>query len=124
MKMTDQLSRSDQIRQSVKEWLKTGDDLLPDELKDLRQHNFNPQRLQFVSRRIVERYKDGSLSLHFHIQESFPKACESFPPPGVGQKLGVIQGHHGAEYCAVAQFLPTNEHADERVIVATTPINK
>jgi len=122
--MTTQLSVSDKIRQSVKEWLKTGDNRLPDELKDLLQHNINPHRLQFISRRIVERYKNRSLSLHFHIQESFPKACESFSLPGVGEKFGIIQGHHGAEYCAVAQFLPTDEHADERVLVATTPINK
>src|ERR1035437_8963918 len=124
MKTTNQLSRPDQIRQSVKEWLKTGDNFVPDKIKNLLQHRIDPPRFQLVGSRFVERYKDGSLSLHFHIKESLPKACESFLTTSVAEKFGIIQRHHGAKYCAVAQFLPTDEHAEERVIVATTPVNK
>jgi hypothetical protein len=105
--------RSDHIQQSVKEWLESGEDGIPDELRNLLQNSVNAKGFQVFSRRILERYKNGSLTLHFHIEESVGDA-------GV---IGMIQRNPGIpEYCAVAQFLTPEEHGHESVL-ASAPIN-
>jgi hypothetical protein len=105
--------RSDRIQQLVKKWLESGEDRIPEELGNLLQCPVNPEWLQVFSRRIVERYKDGSLSLHFHISESLPDS----------RKLGMVQGKADAtEYCAVAEFFVAEEHGKKRGITPA-PIN-
>ena len=97
------LSRSDSIRHSVKEWLKSGDHRISDELENLLQCSVNPETLKVFSRFIVERYKHGTLSVHFHIRESGLKVrhvcgqCERYSDP--------------TEYCAVVQFLVSEEQS-------------
>lgn len=63
-------SRSEEIRNSIKEWLQCGESDLPDKIKNLLQNRVHPSpRFGFVSRKILERYESGDLSLHFHITE-------------------------------------------------------
>src|SRR5450759_3128629 len=97
---------AERIRSLVEEWLKSGDNCVPGELKNLLQHRVNPQQLKVLNRRIVERYKDGSLSLHFHILERIPQT---------GRQLWVVEGNSDiTEYCAIAQFCVADNHVKER----------
>src|SRR6185437_10671275 len=95
--MGTESQRRFQIGHLVKEWLKSGEDIVPDELKNILQHRIDSHGFQRFSRRIVERYKDGSLALHFHLFETSNDAR-------------LIQGHpYVPEYCAVSQFVVPQE---------------
>jgi hypothetical protein len=59
-----QEQKSERIRQLVKEWLKSGQRSLSEEIKNLLQNYDNPSILR---KHILERYKHGSLSVHVHI---------------------------------------------------------
>jgi hypothetical protein len=97
------VQKSDRIRSLVKEWIKTGEDRLSDELENLLHNAVNSEGFQVFSPRILERYKNGSVSLHFHISESL---CN----PGV---IGMVEGHSDvAKYCAVAEFFLPEKHGD------------
>ena len=63
---------SNRIRDLVEEWLKSGNDAVPDALKNLLEHD---RYCQVHSRRILERYKSGSLDLHFAFEEGFRIGC-------------------------------------------------
>ena len=104
--MLKQMSRPEQIRQSVKEWLKTGDNCVPDKLKDLLQYRIDPPRLQLVGGRFVERYEDGSLTLHLHLSK----------PVSHG---GGIERHRDVPvYCAVSQFGISDDHFHHGTLTA------
>jgi hypothetical protein len=98
-----ELGKSDLIRRSVKEWIEGGDDLVPDEIKDLLYHSVNPKIFKMLSRRIVERYKDGTLSIHLHIRK-------------VGKQM---DGQTYGEICSIAQVLVSQDHVDMH---DTTPL--
>lgn len=95
------LRRSDSIRHAVKKWLKSGNHRISDELENLLQCSVNSETLKVFSRFIVERYKHGTLSVHFHVRESGFKVRN----PGGGCK----RYSDPAEYCAVAQFFVSEE---------------
>jgi hypothetical protein len=55
--------RSEAIRNSVKEWLKSGNHIIPHELENLLQYHVDPSIREFLSPRIVKRYKEGALAV-------------------------------------------------------------
>jgi hypothetical protein len=102
-----------QIQQLRKEWIKTGENCLPEELRNIFENPINSEGFQFFSRRILERDKNGCLPLHSHISESFSKS-------GI---VGMIQGDaEVSEHCAVAQFLVSEKHGKESGF-AMAPVN-
>jgi hypothetical protein len=113
------VNKSGLITQSVKEWLESGDGCVPDKLDNLLQDSLDPQRFKLFSRRIAERYEHGSLTLHFHIEESLSEVGESLSVSEELKKIGIIQRHSNtAKYCAVAQFFAAEKHIDKSSITA------
>lgn len=107
-----QLSKSDLIRLRVKEWIKSGDDLIPDEVKDLLKRPIDPKFFKVFTRRIVERYKEGTLSLHFHFRDTLIKNAEFLRE--------VERDADVPEYCAIAQFAVSEHHSDDVMIPIRT----
>lgn len=93
-------SKPEQISGLVKKWLESGEDSLPDEIKNALQYRVHPTVLQRFTRRIIERYKEGSVSLHFHIADLGHDSSAEF---GIAQ-TDITQ------YCAVAYFSGENTH--------------
>lgn len=92
-----------QVRELVKKWLESLENGIPHELEDALQHSIDAMRFETLSRRIVERYKNGSLSLHFHLFKTLHKG-EVETQPNV------------AELCTVAQFIMPHEHGEDGVL--------
>jgi hypothetical protein len=99
-------ARSDQIGSLVKEWLQSGQDALPHELINLLHASVDTERFDPTDLRLAERYKDGSLSLHFHITDA--------TYDGLGKRAI-------SEFCAVCHCLVAIRTNDE--IVSSAPID-
>ncbi len=86
-------NRSEKITRLVQEWLKSGNDVIPDVLKNALHDypDITPR-----SRRILERYRESALELHFHF---FPER--------------EILDTHAKDYCLIAMNLA----ADPRELV-------
>ena len=100
-------SQPELVRRLVKEWLKSGDNCVPHELKYALQGSVNPETFKLLSRRIVERYEKGALTVHFHVR-----------PPRL--EIGELRSHvernsDSAPYCAVAQFFASDKEAETSV---------
>jgi hypothetical protein len=110
--------RSERIQRLVKEWLKNGNNGLPDELKDLLQNPIDSQMLKggfeivpvFKGSRfgvkkdsILERYKHRRISLHLHFFKADSDA-------GV---VGMIEPEAEGHYCAVAEFLVSQDRSND-----------
>ncbi|TKB59304.1 MAG: hypothetical protein E8D49_08440 [Nitrospira sp.] len=57
-------SRQDKLRRLIKEWLKSGQDALPDVIKNLMDEG---AETLIPKPSLIERYKSGSLRLHLHV---------------------------------------------------------
>jgi hypothetical protein len=98
---------------SSKERFKGGDDSAFDGLHNALQNGVHSERLKLVRRGLLESYKKGSVSFHFHFQESF----------GRERKFGIVEGNtNAAKYCAVAQFLIPQKHTHG--VGVTNPVDK
>lgn len=82
------------IEQLVKEWLKSGDHVVPDELHALLHSRVHSERVGPFTPKFLERYEQGSLSLHFHISSQLSVCTEE---ETVGECLG------RGEWCVVAE---------------------
>jgi len=93
-----------QVRGLVEKWLESLENGIPHELEDALQHGVNSVRFEAFSRRIVERYKNGGLSLHFHVFEA--------------RRHRIIEAQPDAtESCAIAQFIIPQKHGANRVLL-------
>jgi hypothetical protein len=91
-------SKSERIQELVKEWIKSGNNYIPDELQNLMKGDVHPPIPERSQRRIIERYKDGSLTLHFHfsrIAEERGKDCVIDSVVGKSR----VKDFAVAEYC-------------------------
>ncbi len=57
--------RPNELRRLVKEWLKLGKDILPDELQSVFQEDRN--WLLYPRPRLIERYELGVVGFHLHV---------------------------------------------------------
>src|SRR5215469_10051932 len=96
--------RGKRIRSLVKKWLESLEDGIPRELEDALQHGVNAVQFETFSRRIVERYKNSSLTVHFHLSELRGEPS--------------IESHSNVtELCAVAQFFVPQERDEKRELL-------
>ena len=96
--------RGKKIRSLVEKWLKSLEHAIPRELEDAFQHGINAKHFEALNRRMVERYKGGSLTMHFHFSEfRGERSIETQPDT--------------AELCAVAQFLISQESDEKRELL-------
>ena len=74
---------SDFIRSLSKQWFKTGDNRFLDELQDVTKRWVDKELCKPPLRlRIAERYKNGSLDIHFHFRLAFEVALiKNIPIP-------------------------------------------
>lgn len=96
MEASEQSGRADRIRSLADEWLKSGDDRIPDELANLFKTGYDVQRMRPRNHRILKRYKEARLSIHFHFSRLTDHAGDGIIPI------------ERAEVCAVVKSCDTN----------------